>query len=1069
MDFTTLSPPKIQKWESTDCGSAIRVKWNAPATELKTNVIFGYEVTLRSTDERSRWKANVSRETVSRKFVGLQMNTDYEFNIRAKYSNSSSSVSPWKKVLLKTTSDIPDAFDIKAVAYGCSAKLSWNAPSPNGCPISRYTIHYRDETSVWNTINLKRSNVNDYRLWLNCGKNYHIMVFAWNQRGHNHYTEKSVLSLRTENGVPFIPSITKIKQKQCGIMEVSWEASSSESGGGSVTDFQVQMEQGGDWRNCSRFLPNNTCSFHGLLNDKSGPLMNVRVRAFNRKGFSDWMNTSILSHAGPPDPPEIKSNVSSVSDRNVTVTWRRPKHYNCNITMYSIRFRVIEPLMESWSEINISEVTSYQLQLQYSKRYEFTIAAWNKLGRSENSTAWKVRTAQDVPYKPTLHPPISGQCNSINVTWSPPIPGALGDPVIGYVAQIAGADPKEEWINCSLRGTLRSRTCLFTHLEKHTTYRVRVFAKNKLGYSLPSIAKEISTKQADRPGSLEIVERKVSGCNVTLEWTSPKSTGCPILFYTISYRKKGLDDDNTWTYVNVTDEGIKQTELILNCSTTYEFQARAWNGLGGGDLSSLRSATTNDLAFQQEVRESHLTDSPPLELVNLIALIVAGVVVLVALLLIIRVWYYYKKRASKQVKRTVDDIHVLEQCEIHPLRTEFIEALGEGAFGKVHKATLKDGLDYLKNGDDLIGKAKRKKMVAIKELHENVGEEQRRQFLDEIDLMRQVGQHRNILSFLGCWTTTEPFLLVIEYVAHGDLLQWLRSKRTQINSSADSKQKENDLYAGSRTALFGPTVDQTNEECDGRGEIPEDVPGLGDVSGQPGIDECKIPLVVFSSSEEGTDGTSGKKNDECSVDCESFIPADLLSFAWQIAGGMSYLSGKGLVHRDLAARNVLVGHGKRLKIADFGLMREVYHEVYEVQKQKKLPVKWMAPESLYEQIFTSKSDVWSYGVVLWEIATVGGSPYPLLTNAELMRLLKTGHRMEKPELCSDHVYSLMLDCWKEDLNERPSFQELVGRLEELMHQEVEYFDFDKVDESKDYYLVQEVKTNEDDLDGVDVL
>ena len=102
----------------------------------------------------------------------------------------------------------------------------------------------------------------------------------------------------------------------------------------------------------------------------------------------------------------------------------------------------------------------------------------------------------DVPYKPTLHPPISGQCNSINVTWNPPIPEALGDPVIGYVAQIAVADPKGEWINCSLRGTLRSRTCLFTHLEKDTTYRVRVFAKNKLGYSLPSIAKEISTKQA---------------------------------------------------------------------------------------------------------------------------------------------------------------------------------------------------------------------------------------------------------------------------------------------------------------------------------------------------------------------------------------------------------------------------------------------------------------------------------------------------------------------------------------------------------------------------------------------
>lgn len=100
-------------------------------------------------------------------------------------------------------------------------------------------------------------------------------------------------------GVPFKPSITKWKQKQCGVMEVSWEASLSESGGGSVTEFQVQTEQGGDWRNCSRFLPNNTCSFHGLLIDKSGPNMNVRVRAFNRKGFSDWTNTSIqLRHVG---------------------------------------------------------------------------------------------------------------------------------------------------------------------------------------------------------------------------------------------------------------------------------------------------------------------------------------------------------------------------------------------------------------------------------------------------------------------------------------------------------------------------------------------------------------------------------------------------------------------------------------------------------------------------------------------------------------------------------------------------------------------------------------------------
>ena len=88
----------------------------------------------------------------------------------------------------------------------------------------------------------------------------------------------------------------------------------------------------------------------------------------------------------------------------------------------------------------------------------------------------------------------------------------------------------------------------------------------------------------------------------------------------------------------------------------------------------------------------------------------------------------------------------------------------------------------------------------------------------------------------------------------------------------------------------------------------------------------------------------------------------------------SYLSEKGLVHRDLAARNILVGHGKKLKIGDFGLMREMYHELYEVKKQKKLPIKWMAPEAIYEQIFTSKSDVYvlflTYNTADWSITPI---------------------------------------------------------------------------------------------------
>ena len=102
----------------------------------------------------------------------------------------------------------------------------------------------------------------------------------------------------------------------------------------------------------------------------------------------------------------------------------------------------------------------------------------------------------DVPYQPTLHPLILEECNSINVTWSPPIPGALGDPVIGYLAQITRAGPIEDWINCTSYAIAKPNTCLFAQLETHTRYQVRVIAENRLGYSLPSDIVEIFTNRA---------------------------------------------------------------------------------------------------------------------------------------------------------------------------------------------------------------------------------------------------------------------------------------------------------------------------------------------------------------------------------------------------------------------------------------------------------------------------------------------------------------------------------------------------------------------------------------------
>uniref|UniRef100_A0A8D0HEW8 Proto-oncogene tyrosine-protein kinase receptor Ret n=1 Tax=Sphenodon punctatus TaxID=8508 RepID=A0A8D0HEW8_SPHPU len=190
-------------------------------------------------------------------------------------------------------------------------------------------------------------------------------------------------------------------------------------------------------------------------------------------------------------------------------------------------------------------------------------------------------------------------------------------------------------------------------------------------------------------------------------------------------------------------------------------------------------------------------------------------------------------------------------------------------------------------------------------------------------------------------------------------------------------------------------------------------------------------------------GSEGNRNSSYldNPDERALTMGDLISFAWQISRGMQYLAEMKLVHRDLAARNVLVAEGRKMKISDFGLSRDVYEEDSYVKRSKgRIPVKWMAIESLFDHIYTTQSDVWSFGVLLWEIVTLGGNPYPGIAPERLFNLLKTGYRMEKPENCSEEMYSLMLRCWKQEPDKRPMFAEISKELEKMMVKSRDYLD-----------------------------
>ncbi|XP_069739238.1 receptor-type tyrosine-protein kinase FLT3 [Phaenicophaeus curvirostris] len=348
---------------------------------------------------------------------------------------------------------------------------------------------------------------------------------------------------------------------------------------------------------------------------------------------------------------------------------------------------------------------------------------------------------------------------------------------------------------------------------------------------------------------------------------------------------------------------------------------------------------------------------------------------------------------------------------------EFGQVLGSGAFGKVVNATAYG----ISNAGDSV-------QVAVKMLKEKPDASEKDALMSELKMMTHIGNHENIVNLLGACTVSGPIYLIFEYCCYGDLLNYLRSKREKFHWTLTDIFKQHNFSFYHNINLEKKSRKGTHLTCgvnmtlcrEDEFEITQGSQNTNVTYGSNG--------VVLNSEEDKTKHASRQMDEEEDLNVLTF--EDLLCFSYQVAKGMEFLESKSCIHRDLAARNVLVTHGKVVKICDFGLARDVMNDSnYIVRGNARLPVKWMAPESLFDRTYTMKSDVWSYGILLWEIFSLGVNPYPgIQVDTNFYKLIQSGFKMDRPYYATKDVYHVMQSCWALDSRKRPSFSWLVSSL-----------------------------------------
>ncbi|XP_040029735.2 vascular endothelial growth factor receptor 3 [Gasterosteus aculeatus] len=374
-----------------------------------------------------------------------------------------------------------------------------------------------------------------------------------------------------------------------------------------------------------------------------------------------------------------------------------------------------------------------------------------------------------------------------------------------------------------------------------------------------------------------------------------------------------------------------------------------------------------------------------------------------------------------------------EQCEYLPYDSSQWEisrdklrlgkVLGHGAFGKVIEASIYS-----------ISKNNSLDTVAVKMLKDGATASEHKALMSELKILIHIGNHLNVVNLLGaCTKPNGPLMVIVEYCKYGNLSNFLRAKREFFLPYRDRSPKTQSQV---RRMIEAGQIDQK-------------------ASHPPPPRSSPLITPQIQSSNATNENPAGEKMEDLWK--TPLTIEDLICYSFQVARGMEFLASRKCIHRDLAARNILLSESNIVKICDFGLARDIYKDPDYVRKgNARLPLKWMAPESIFDKLYTSQSDVWSFGVLLWEIFSLGASPYPgVQIDEDFCKRLKDGVRMRSPETASPEIYGIMLACWHGEPKERPPFPALVQILGDLLQD-------NSLPDGKDYVPLNRSQSSEDD-------